>query len=221
MRFYRSGTFAGLALALLLFGSSAARAASITAGGFDQALGCSNVACGSSQTLEIGTVVAPVAGTIDLDTAALTLSFQLSVLQLPLVPIGSDDNGITALSFFNAVYNAVGLSVLDVGGSYTNPVDIAGTVPFVLQDFPSEGQLPYGKTHPVLNLMQHPGERALRLDDAGLRCLTVLARDEVVDVEARKAEAAEFERARAAKAAERAVREAEEAAKQHKSGESK
>jgi len=56
-------------------------------------------------------------------------------------------------------------------------------------------------------------ERVLRLDDSVLRFLTVLANDEVVDIEARKAEAAEFERARAAKAAERAAREAEEAAR--------
>jgi small subunit ribosomal protein S6 len=56
-------------------------------------------------------------------------------------------------------------------------------------------------------------ERVLRLDDSVLRFLTVLANDEVSDVEARKAEAAEFERVRAQKAAERAAREAEDAAR--------
>ena len=55
-------------------------------------------------------------------------------------------------------------------------------------------------------------ERALRIDDSILRYLTVLANPNVVDVEARKVEAADIERVRAVKAAERAAREAEEAA---------
>ena len=57
-------------------------------------------------------------------------------------------------------------------------------------------------------------ERALRLDDSVLRYLTVLANPEVSDIEARKAEGAEFERIRAERAAERAEREAEEAARE-------
>jgi small subunit ribosomal protein S6 len=56
-------------------------------------------------------------------------------------------------------------------------------------------------------------ERHLRLDDSVLRFLTVQAKDDVVDIEARKAEAAELERVRAQRAAERAAREAEEAAR--------
>jgi small subunit ribosomal protein S6 len=56
-------------------------------------------------------------------------------------------------------------------------------------------------------------ERSLRLDDAILRFLTVQVSPEVVDIEARKAEAAELERVRAQRAAERAAREAEEAAR--------
>ena len=54
-------------------------------------------------------------------------------------------------------------------------------------------------------------ERAMRLDDSVLRFLTVLGNPNVVDIEARKAEAVELERIRAEKAAERAQREAEEA----------
>ena len=54
-------------------------------------------------------------------------------------------------------------------------------------------------------------ERALRLDDSVLRFLTVQVDDQVADIEARKAEAAEIERVRAEKAAERAARDAEEA----------
>jgi small subunit ribosomal protein S6 len=61
-------------------------------------------------------------------------------------------------------------------------------------------------------------ERILRLDDSVLRFLTVQARDEVVDIEARKAEAAELERVRAQRAAERAAREAEEAARAAEAG---
>lgn len=56
-------------------------------------------------------------------------------------------------------------------------------------------------------------ERALRLDDSILRYLTVLANDDVTDVEARKAEAAELESVRAQKAVEKAEREAEDAAR--------
>ena len=55
-------------------------------------------------------------------------------------------------------------------------------------------------------------ERALRLEDSVLRFLTVQVSDEVTDIEARKARAAEEVRIRAQKAAERAAREAEEAA---------
>jgi small subunit ribosomal protein S6 len=54
-------------------------------------------------------------------------------------------------------------------------------------------------------------ERALRLDDAVLRFLTVLADEHVKDIEARKAEAVEIERVRAERAAERAAREAKDA----------
>jgi small subunit ribosomal protein S6 len=55
-------------------------------------------------------------------------------------------------------------------------------------------------------------ERALRLEDSVLRFLTVQVADEVADIEARKARAAEEVRIRAQKDAERAAREAEEAA---------
>jgi small subunit ribosomal protein S6 len=67
--------------------------------------------------------------------------------------------------------------------------------------------LDQGRTIPEL-------ERTLKLDDSVLRYLTVLAKERVDDIEARKAEAAEFERIRAEKAAERAAREAEEAARE-------
>lgn len=55
-------------------------------------------------------------------------------------------------------------------------------------------------------------ERAARLDDSTLRFLTVLADEEVADVEARIAEAARLEEDRLKKAEERVAREAEEAA---------
>lgn len=54
-------------------------------------------------------------------------------------------------------------------------------------------------------------ERVARLDDSVLRFLTVLADDEVQDVEARKAQATDLEQERIRKARERAEREAEEA----------
>jgi small subunit ribosomal protein S6 len=53
-------------------------------------------------------------------------------------------------------------------------------------------------------------ERALRLEESVLRFLTVMADPEVVDIEARKARAAEDERMHAERARERALREAEE-----------
>jgi small subunit ribosomal protein S6 len=56
-------------------------------------------------------------------------------------------------------------------------------------------------------------ERSARLDDSILRFLTVLANDEVSDVEARRAEAVVFEEERKKRAAEKAVRDAEEAAR--------
>ena len=53
-------------------------------------------------------------------------------------------------------------------------------------------------------------ERALRLEESVLRFLTVMADPEVIDIEARKARAAEDERLHAERARERAQREAEE-----------
>lgn len=55
-------------------------------------------------------------------------------------------------------------------------------------------------------------ERTARLEDSVLRFLTVLADEDVSDIEARKTEAVRLEEDRKKKAAERAVREAEEAA---------
>jgi small subunit ribosomal protein S6 len=54
-------------------------------------------------------------------------------------------------------------------------------------------------------------ERTLRLEDSVLRFLTVVANENVKDVEARKARAAEEERLQAQRQAERLAREAEEA----------
>lgn len=53
-------------------------------------------------------------------------------------------------------------------------------------------------------------ERLLRLEESVLRFLTVQVADDVVDIEARKTEAAEQEKIRKQRAAERAAREAEE-----------
>ena len=55
-------------------------------------------------------------------------------------------------------------------------------------------------------------ERALRIDESILRFLTVRRSDDIGDLEARKARAAELEKVRHEKAAERAAREAEERA---------
>jgi small subunit ribosomal protein S6 len=56
-------------------------------------------------------------------------------------------------------------------------------------------------------------ERSARLDDSILRFLTVLANDDVVDVEARRTEGVALEEERKKRAAEKAVRDAEEAAR--------
>lgn len=55
-------------------------------------------------------------------------------------------------------------------------------------------------------------ERSLRLDDSVIRFLTVQVAEDVADIGARQAEAAEEVRIRELRAAERAAREAEEAA---------
>ena len=115
MRFLR---FVALALALGFAGS--AQALSVTGGGIDQALGCSSVLCGSTQTLTLdpgGGPVASVAGTIELDATAMELSFQLSVVELALAPVaGSDDNGVSQVVFSNTSYAASGLSLFAMGG---------------------------------------------------------------------------------------------------------
>jgi len=53
-------------------------------------------------------------------------------------------------------------------------------------------------------------ERTLRFEESVLRFLTVMVEEEVADIEARRAEAAEQEKIRQQRAAERAAREAEE-----------
>lgn len=126
MRFRRSSALvvarALLACTLPCFVSLEAQALGISGGGFDQALGCSTVACGSSQTLELdpsGDPVASVVGTIDLDSGALTLSFSLSALELSLTPVGGgSDNGVSKVVFTNTDYQASGLSLLAMGGQY-------------------------------------------------------------------------------------------------------
>ncbi|MDD9827538.1 MAG: 30S ribosomal protein S6, partial [Deltaproteobacteria bacterium] len=55
-----------------------------------------------------------------------------------------------------------------------------------------------------------PLERALQIEESVLRFLTVLRSEEVADIEARRAEAAEEERVRSERAKERAEREAAE-----------
>jgi len=55
-------------------------------------------------------------------------------------------------------------------------------------------------------------ERVARMEESVIRFLTILANEEVIDLEARKKEAAELEEERNRKAAEAAAREAEEAA---------
>ncbi|MDP6977075.1 MAG: 30S ribosomal protein S6 [Myxococcota bacterium] len=54
-------------------------------------------------------------------------------------------------------------------------------------------------------------EREMRLNESVLRFMTIQADEQVADIEARKAEAAELEAEHARKAAERAAREEEEA----------
>ena len=56
-------------------------------------------------------------------------------------------------------------------------------------------------------------ERSARLDDSILRFLTVLANEDVTDVEARRTEGVALEEDRKKRAAEKAVRDAEEAAR--------
>ena len=56
-------------------------------------------------------------------------------------------------------------------------------------------------------------ERSARLDDSILRFLTVLANEDVTDVEARRTEGVALEEERKKRAAEKAVRDAEEAAR--------
>lgn len=60
-------------------------------------------------------------------------------------------------------------------------------------------------------------ERSARLDDSILRFLTVLANDDVRDVEARRVEGLGLEEERVKRAAEKAARDAEEAAEAERS----
>ena len=60
-----------------------------------------------------------------------------------------------------AVFTGQGASLKDALVTKTSPVNIAGVLPWVLQDFSSEGTLPHGANHAVVNLLQHfidPGD---------------------------------------------------------------
>ncbi len=103
-------------------------------------------------------------------------------------------------------------AVLDKGGAMPLIFDDQGRrrMAYEIQKFQKGRYVAFayldgGKSVPDL-------ERALRLEDSVLRFLTVLVSEEVKDIEARKAEAAEQERIQAQKAAERAEREAADAA---------
>jgi hypothetical protein len=111
-----------LLLSTTLFVAGGAAAFSISHGGFDQALGCSDVACGATQTLGFDTstgMVAEAAGEIDLDTSALTLSFAISVLELSLIPVaGGDDIGVSQIVFSKTSYTATALALINMGEYY-------------------------------------------------------------------------------------------------------
>jgi hypothetical protein len=53
------------------------------------------------------------------------------------------------------LFSGQGASLKDSLVTKTSPVNIAGVVPFVLQDFGGDGKLRDGNRHPVLNLLQH------------------------------------------------------------------
>lgn len=148
MRFHRSAGPAGAALAAALLCATPAQALSISGGGFDQALGCSAVSCGATQTLELNPMqpVANASGTIELDTMALTLSFQMSIASLSLTPVGGGmDNGVAEVLFINTVYQGVGLSLLDVGGSFI----IAPAQTATVSGIQSQDSVPSGFTAPA------------------------------------------------------------------------
>ncbi len=113
MRFH---ALAGAALAALLCANSA-QALTISSGGVAQALGCSSVSCGATQTLELNpaTPLAPATGTIDLDPGLLTLTFDIEIVSLSLTGIGGPDNGVSEVLFLNIDYVGVA-SLFDLGG---------------------------------------------------------------------------------------------------------
>jgi len=57
-------------------------------------------------------------------------------------------------SYRGVVMSGQGASLKDALISKSSPVNIAAVVPLVLSDFTSEGKLPHGNRHVVLNLMQ-------------------------------------------------------------------
>lgn len=112
---------AAIPILAALLCSASAQALTISSGSFGQALGCSSVSCGSTQTLELNpsAAVANATGTLELDSVALTLSFQLNVASLSLTGVdGVPDNGVFEVLFQNTIYQGVALSLLDFGDTY-------------------------------------------------------------------------------------------------------
>jgi hypothetical protein len=112
----------------------AASASSVVAGGFDAAVGCSDVSCAeSSQTLAFDSApFATTTGFVDVDTVALTMDLVLNVsfLRLSATALTGGDNGIGRIEFTDAVYTASGLSLMSFGQIYmitSGAASIVGT----------------------------------------------------------------------------------------------
>jgi hypothetical protein len=96
---------AALSLCLCL-GPSAAVALSVGSGGFDQTRACSTTNCAAgTQTFTLDGGVAPVTGTIVLDTAGLELDFSITVNVLSMIHTGGgEDNGVARVEFTSTTY---------------------------------------------------------------------------------------------------------------------
>jgi hypothetical protein len=67
-----------------------------------------------------------------------------------------------------AVFSGNGAGLVEALLNKTNPVNIAGAIPFVVQDADADGNLRMGDKHPVLGLLQHYIDAADPLNFAAL-----------------------------------------------------
>jgi hypothetical protein len=117
---HRIGILIAAALSFVLVSASSALALPVSSGGFDQARACSTTNCAAgTQTFTLDGSLAPVVGSIVLDTDNLEVDFTITVAVLSMVDtVGGEDNGVARIEFTNTTYTGTAVALM---GPFATP----------------------------------------------------------------------------------------------------